>query len=396
MGRDQKISFQRVSLPTQNRKKFKGTALVSALQFQKNGDILCGLLFASANLFRISLDSSGQASQIVDQKIEEKVGDPDLWGIGHGLRGTSTGDTVFSTWHSGFLPGMVGGLFGKNLDSVPLDKVHEFCVNQNGGSFARHSIVEVISGEYVIRRSKESGLLWDVAHIGDYIFGLEMGAVWREPYLHSEKRETLRGDLGLNYYLNKDKGEEGLFWFAGQDERLFRLALTDIKAKPTTIRVPGSSGIEKSKASSFDGWLYCVCADSKILVRVRRNPVSAQEELQVVYKSERVIQELEIFDSESEARLVMALGPVEGTGSGSVEILTTELVRTPDPEDIGEAPKLTSVGLLEGISGVKEMAHSPTSTSKRIEIWAGHGNWDTLAKSHENKNDQIQLLRFEI
>jgi hypothetical protein len=384
-----KIEF--VDLPTQVRNNFKCGVLVSALHFQANGDILCGLLFAQSNLFRLQMDGNGKVKNIVDEKIESTVEDSDLWGVGHGLRGSSKGNTVFSTWHGG---GLISGILKKDLNSQNPTTLLDFLINQNGGLTAsgKHSIVEHRQGTYSVRRFKEPGLLWDVALIGDYIFGLPMGAVWREPYLHTEKRETLRRDLGVNFFLNKDLGEEGLFWFVGEDHRVFRLGLTDIKAKPTTLKVTGDLGIEHYKASAFDGWLYCVCDDSKKLVRLRRNPVSAVEEIQTVLSLEpgrdQKIDSLTVSENSEGAQLILAVQTSTG-----VELQVGELQKEADPEEKGEVPKLVRKGFVENVSGVSSLTCWPGSTSSKTVLFAGVGSWNALA---QNKLGAPQLIRIEI
>jgi hypothetical protein len=339
------------------------------------------------------LDSTQKVKSIVDQKIEDLMGDPQIWGVGHGLRGTSTGDTIFSVWHSGSLKGFLGGVFSKNINSVPPDQLLSFCMDQSGGwgAYAKHTIVQIISGEYRIRRSDEPGLLWDVSHIGDFIFGLTSDSVWREPYLHSEKRETLRSHLGKNQFLNKDKSEEALFWFVGDDSRVYRLGLTDIKAKPTTLRLPGSTGIERSSASSFDGWLYLICDNSSKVVRVRRNPVSAVEEIQEIVSVEDRIEDLCVVENESSAALWVA------TSNGkSVSFLSAELKTPEDPEDRGDVAKFVKQGELPGVSGVSQLTVAPNAGSKKLTLWCGVGSWHTLAENSEKSLAAPQLLRIEL
>src|SRR5690606_36453239 len=136
-------------------------------------------------------------------------------------------------------------------------------------------------------RYKEPGMTWDIHFLGDYVFGLFPNQMWREPYLHLaiEKREALRKDLTGNNKLHRS--EDGTFWALAENGRLMRFQYTENKAKPTPLKVPAkdSQDFELSAASKVDGWLYGVAGAGKTLFRVRRNPISFEEEIQKLWEA---------------------------------------------------------------------------------------------------------------
>ena len=168
------------------------------LQLQEDGTLWGGFLFSSAPLQRFEWDAKdGNIVSVESEGIESILGD-DAIGIWAGLRPSSTGDTVFTAWHRGSVPSFLN-FFGSDLRKADTATIGNLIRKDGGTSTIRHSIIERNRGEWQVRRGKEPGVLSDVAIIGDYVFGLTPRAVFREPYLKTEKREVLRSDLQGNF-----------------------------------------------------------------------------------------------------------------------------------------------------------------------------------------------------
>jgi hypothetical protein len=120
--------------------------------------------------------------------------------------------------------------------------------------------------------------------------------------LNTEKRETLRGGLGRNDQLHKDPS--GLLWMMSESGRLDRVEQSEIRAKPTTIKAPDSSGLLKSVGCDTDGWLYVVGGAGRSLCRLRRNPVSHVEELQVLSSRDQRIVGLACVEQDKQSWIV--------------------------------------------------------------------------------------------
>lgn len=250
-------------------------AEITTLQEQRDGTLLVGLLFAEKNLLQVSLDK-GKVASITELDIEKEF-DGDVLGITGGLRGTSTGDTAFATLHKGSAGLM--GLFKKATTPKNQEELWEdLAIGKGSFGFSyKFSIVQIVDGKMKLRKVKEPGVLLDVAHIGDFIFGLTGNTIFREPYLNLEKRYFLREDLETNYRLHKV--EDGVFWLAGDQQKLMKLGLTDNKALPTTKKVPGLP-MRASCDCAADSWLYAIAGTT--VFRVRVNAENRLDEVQLI------------------------------------------------------------------------------------------------------------------
>ncbi len=326
---------------------------ITTLQEQKDGSFLAGLLFAEKALLKIDLDR-GTLKNVEDMKLEAELSD-DLLGVTGGLRGTSTGDTAFATLHKGS-----AGLksFFKKAEAPKTIEDFWLDLAMGHGSFGfsyKHSILQIVNGNFKLRTSKDSGAVLDVAHIGDFIFGLTGGSIFREPYLNSEKRYFLREDLETNFRFHKV--EDGVFWLAGNESRLMKLNLTDIKALPTTKKVPGLP-MRASVDCSVDGWLYAVAGSH--LFRIRVNSENRLDELQVIKSFEDSIplsvasQEISVKEGEAKrAKIWISLSTPSGTAMHSIESTRLE-----DNEELPPVPELKQEWQSDGIFQLNNLSYS--------------------------------------
>lgn len=324
--------FKLISL---NVKSKLFTADISTLQEQKDGSFFIGLLFADKSLLRIKLDDKRNLTECTSLDIEKEF-DADYLGITGGLRGTSTGDTAFATLHKGSAGIM--GLFKKAAGPKNQDELWEdLAIGKGSFGFSyKHSIVQIINGSFKLRAVKNPGVLMDAAHIGDFIFGLSGNTIFREPYLNSEKRYFLREDLETNYRLHKV--EDGVFWLAGDQNKLMKLGLTDNKALPTTKKVPALP-FRFSVDCQVDGWLYAIAGNT--FFRVRVNPETRSDEVQVLKTFEDAIPlsvacaELSVNEGEPrKAQLWLSVAKEKST-----ELYSFETIRPEDLEDLPPVPE---------------------------------------------------------
>lgn len=389
------MNYSTIELPTKKNSAFKAGPFVSALHANARNNLYCGLMFSNPTLLEVKLSPDGGFLSFEDLELEASLGDKGFFGVGHGLRGSVSGDTALVAYHLGFLPAVIRSILGGRFESKSLQEVRSFLLNQDEGmgAFVRHSIVQIVNYEFRVRRFKDPGMVWDVAHIGDFIFGLLGQSIWREPYLHTEKRETLRKDLANNFYLHKDRSEEGLFWFLGQNGRFLRMSLTDIKAKPTPIKAGDTSGIQSSCAA-VDGWLYFASRSGKLLSRIRRNPVTLEEESQIVHEFEVPIRGMcHVDKSDIQGRVVLSLERKEGA-----EVLTFDTLKLEDPESLPPIPKIHSVGLVGGVSHLSNLAprytvsaNAENQPDKPVDVWGGEGSWWAEENSKVPRLVQIKL-----
>ena len=336
---------------------------VTALESQSDGSLLCGVAFASPAVMRLRVTDAGLSPKDAeDLKVEESLG-ADVLGVTNGLRPSTSGDTAFALFHKGMLPGVFSGLLGKGLSGKRGKALVDFLLEQDGGmgTALRHSVVQLSENKLVVRHFKNPGMLWDVAHIGDFVYGLHSTSVWREPYLNVEKRETLRGDLGANFSFHRD--DAGNFWFVGQNMRLMRMAQGDNKAKPTPLKFADNSGFSVSATSTVDGWLYGTSGHSKTLVRIRINPVSFEEESQKICDFSQPITGLCAVDHPEVHKLVIAVEGREGA-----EIHALDLIRPEDPEMLPPVPVVRSLGRCEGVNCVSKLTLLPLPKVEAPEI----------------------------
>ncbi|HVJ64291.1 MAG TPA: hypothetical protein VM901_03450 [Bdellovibrionota bacterium] len=318
------------------------------LQLQEDGTLWGGFLFSSAPLQRFEWDAKdGNVVSVESEGIEKILGDDSI-GIWAGLRPSSTGDTVFTAWHRGSVPSFLN-FFGSDLRKADTAMIGNLIRKDGGTSTIRHSIIERNRGEWHVRRGKEPGVLSDVAIIGDYVFGLTPRAVFREPYLKTEKREVLRSDLQGNFSLNRDSA--GTFWFQSQNGRLMRMGLTDLKPKLTPLKVAGEE-LGGGESCAVDGWIYALTQGGKQLVRLRMNPITLEEEIQVVSEFEGRADAMHMINHEKSAKLAVA----ESFGGQGTRVLVYNLGPMEDPEMIGAPPTFEVATQFEGIPRIAAMA----------------------------------------
>lgn len=336
------------------------------LHMQANGKLWGTFLFSSQPLQAFEWDSKN--GNVVSHKTEglEDILGTDCLGIWAGARSSHTGDTVVAAWHRSTMPSFLN-FFGKDLRKVDSTFISNLIRKDAGSSTIKHSILELSRGEWQVRRGKEPGVLTDISIVGDYVFGLTPTAVFREPYLKTEKREVLRNDLQGNLMLSRDA--EGHFWFESQSGRLMRMGLTDLKPKMTPIKVSGQE-LGLSAASSLDGWLYVLVADDKQLVRIRINPVTFEEELQVVCDFEGRASALHVLESEESSKLLVA----ESLGAQGSRLLAFNLTKPEDPELVEDAPVFEVLTSLDGVfrvSAIASMTQILEGESPRNLVWLG-------------------------
>ncbi len=387
-----KFVYRLINLPAKQRGDAKERPAVSALHAQSDGSLLCGLSFSHPLLLKITPENNAEC-KIEDLKLDELL-DESAFAVSHGLRGTTGGDTAFAVLHVGALPSFASGMFGGNPLHKSGEDLRQLLLKESGGAFGahvRHSVIQMIENELSVRRLKEPGALLDVAQIGAHIFGLTGSEIWREPYLHSEKRETIRNDLKGNWAIHRDDIE--MFWFLNQKNRLVRMKQTDIKAIPTPLKSPegldvANASITVSAPMPFDSWVYAISMPSKTLFRMRRNPVSHEEELQVV----------RTFEDQPTAMLIRTLATKENEKAQAQIVLVTSSQlgvkfwsaisqQTEDPEESGALPQFEALG---NISEIKALG-SLTVDAKGI-LWGGEGylGWGDTQK------EAPRLIRIEL
>jgi len=210
-----------------------------------------------------------------------------------------------------------------------------------------------------MRKELEPGILYDVAHIGDFIFALSADSLFREPYLNPEKSLSLRSDLKLSARLHKESS--GSFWLRGQSNRLMRVGLTDVKAKPTVKAIP--EGVFKySSHSDVDGWLYAVVEDGKTFCRMRVNPISKEENYQVIKRFEagRITSVLAL-DEVKDPRVIFSLQ--EGS---NFSIHSFALEEPEDAELIPELPEIAKDCQIENLKNLSNLTYKAINKNKSL------------------------------
>lgn len=392
------MKVETLQLPVKALEGFEGPA-VSALHVQRDGTVLCGLLFSNPSLFRLKANEGGRI-EATDLSLEREMGGGIL-GVINGLRPAVSGDTAFAVLHEGFAPSFLRKMAGGGLAGKTDEALAQALLEQDGGMGVslRHSVVQMTEGDFVIRRFREPGALLDAAHIGDFVFGLAGGHIWKEPYLNSEKRETLRKDLSGNFALNRDSA--GNFWLQGQEGRLLRMGQMDNKARPTTLRLPdwkAGASLELAVASPVDEWLFALTQGGRVLFRVRVNPISKEEEIQVVARFESPATGMAFLSNASESptlaapltpseedaapapsplaesTLVVALATPQGA-----ELRRGRVVAAEDPELASAPPELVSVGRVEGVAKIGPMSWDGQA------LWAADGLLGTGVRTQAPK-----------
>jgi hypothetical protein len=167
-----------------------------------------------------------------------------------------------------------------------------------------------------------------------------------------------------------------------------------------------------SSAAGLDGWLYFTNKNCKQLARVRRNPISHEEESQVLVDSDLPIRAVcQIPDAPNRGRIVFSVERKEGAEIKGFEILNTE-DSPEDNEALPPLPKVESFGLVAGMShmgsltlwpfGFENFESEPNQntqtknqTSKtKIILWGGEGSW---WQNHQEKpGSPPRLVQIEL
>jgi hypothetical protein len=371
---------------------------VTALEVQNDGTLLCGLSFSRPLLFRVKVEGAKPAFE--DLEVED--GFKTAFAVTHGLRGNAGGDTALAILEEGIVPGPFRSIMGSEVLKKSGEELTQFLRMQDGGfgAFVRHSILQIVDGELRVRRSREPGSLLDIAHIGDFVFGLTESTIWREPYLNSEKRETLRKDLASNGFIHRDPA--GNFWFLGENDRLLRLGQTDIKAKPTPLKVP-QAGFDVSAPAATDGFLYGTCGGSRMLFRVRINPESREEELQqigtlpgraVAMVAVETPPAPEGSDEATKAAAAAGYPPallIACEMGAGIEFVTLKLEPLADPEMIPPPPAMNSSGRIPEFRHASSMSVDLRDPKAPV-VWVGEGRMG----AGESGDAKPRLARFKL
>ncbi len=377
-------------IPTKALEGYEEKPSVSAIQPKGNGQLMLGMAFSNPLLMDVGFSENFEKiTHTEDLKLREELGD-DALAVLNGLKPSSTGDTAFSVLHPGSISTFIKNLFGRNLAKKSGPELVEFLQgdDQGMGFWIRHSLIQVRNGEFTARHLREAGVLWDAVWTGDYVFGITGSSLLREPLLHLnvEKRETLRKELFSNFGVHRSG--DGIIWALAQNMRLVRFVYTESKAKPTPIKVPGAqadlpdSGFLLSSYSETDGWLYGTSGGSKILFRVRRNPVSQEEELQELHRFEERITGLAALDV-AEGDESYVYWTTESENGAKLWRLKAE--KAEDEEMIPPVPAFDDLGKLLDLKTVSALTADP----QRKVLWAGEGRLG----SQLERAEKLRLLR---
>lgn len=358
----------------------KISPLVSSLKLQSSSALLCGMLFADQSLWRIELGTQGELKNAENLKLEDFLGEK-VWGVMGGLQPSLSGDTAFSVLHTGIFSGAFSFLGGGSLASKSLGELKDFFIGQDGGVglALRHSVLQYSNGEFSVRRSKEPGALLDTYCLGENVFGLSPSGIWKEPYLKPDKREMLRSDLLVNWALHR--GDDGTLWFVGRDSRLYRFMQGDIKALPSRLKLRGQH-FEQSAASSVGNWLYGLGENSE-LFRVRRNPISSEDELQQILAPFGNVVAIACADQElvGEDQGVSGCLAVLVEKDHQLALWAASLVATEDAEDLGDVPVFQKVGEFSKLQGARALQLKSLGHQKFVAFTGGPGLGSQVAES---------------
>ncbi len=329
-----------------------------------------------------------------DLGLEAKLGDDALAVVG-GLHESEFGDIDLSVMHAGGMSGWMKKLLGKDFATKTGGDLVQFLDAKGESSAVSTSHLQLKKSKYEIRRHKEAGLLWDLWYMGDYVFGLTPSTMWRERLLHLqlEKREVVRNDLLGNFEIHRDGG--GSFWSLMENGRLARFEYTENKAKPTLKRLPGlekNHGFERSAASKTDGWLYGVSGAGTELFRVRRNPVSFEEEIQNIWTSEKAITGITAIDRAESPLLLVAV-----EDDASAKLYAFDLLIPDDPELQPEIPKAQEAGVVNGVPRVSVLtwdSFKPAQSLGQSVVWGAEGYFGSDMARPES--DSLRILRIQI
>ena len=359
-------------------------ASLSGVRVLPSGELVVGTVFGSPALRKIDWREGAKPTKIEDLKLEAELGP--VLGVLGSLRLSERGELDLVALHEGSMPGIVRKIFGKDFSKKSGKELIEHLDVQGSSIGVQSSHLQWKDGKYNVRRFKESGMTQDLQFLGDFVFMMFPGAFAREPYLHlqPEKREKLRADLAGNRALHRS--EDGTFWMLTNNGRISRFQYTENKAKPTPLKFPAfevAPVFALSAASSTDGWLYGVGGDERTLFRMRRNPVSFEEELQEIWKSERAITALTAIDRAENPKLLVALD--------GAEFVAFALVKPTDAEEMPAVPAAEMLAKASGVSRVNSLTFDvATGITWGIEGTFGSGTGSTKAAP----KNQLAVLRM--
>lgn len=376
------MKIQKASLPVRSLPGYRESASLMGVRVLPSGELVVGTQFGTPSLRKVEWREGVAPQKVEDMKLEEELGS-DVVGVLGGLRISERGDLDIVALHEGSLPRWLRKIFGKDFSGKAGSELSDFLAGQTSSLGVQTSHLQWKDGKFNVRRYKEAGMTFDLQFLGDYVFAMFPGAFAREPYLHlqPEKRETLRSDLAGNRALHRS--EDGTFWMLGRNGRLSRFQYGEHKAKPTPLKFPGfevSPVFALSAASTTDGWLYGVGGDERSLFRVRRNPVSFEEELQVIWNSDRSITAIACVDRAENAKLIVAL---EGA-----ELVSFAIEKVEDAEAMPAVPAPESLGKVEGLQCVSSL----TFDAANNVVWGVEGGFGSA--SSQAAADTRSILRL--
>ncbi|NCN27557.1 hypothetical protein GW915_08275 [bacterium] len=347
-------------IPLKARDADEQIPFLTNLTVLENNSLYVASAFDTELLHHVMPNKKGsEVKEIDSMKVPEVFGEDAVAVLGS-LVANSSGDTSFVVLHRGSSPGFLSGLLGAKWPLLSAFELPKFLVENDGGMGfgCKHSVGQVAEGEIGARRFKEGGALVDVVQMGDYVLGLSGSQLWREGYLEQriEKRIYVRKDLMANGQIHRDAADN--FWFFGTKNRLHRMKIADIKAKPTFRTLEGPIWTH-SEPCFVDGWLYGVDKDGLQLFRVRENPVSFEDELQKIHLFDRAVDSLCVVDVSSNPYLVISTSSEQGC-----EFFKMPVVKPEDPEFLPEIPKLESLGSITEATRVKDLTLRKISESQ--------------------------------
>lgn len=353
-------------------------------QFLASGEILLGAAFSRPLCLRVvpaKLPDAEPSYEVV--QLGEAIGDDALAVVG-GFHPSRGNDVDMSVLHPSGMSGWMKKLFGKDFSQKTGEDLVQF-LDEKGDSLSS-SHLQWKNGKFEVRRVKDAGLAWDVWFLGDYVFGVTPTHLWRERYLHLqlEKRETLRNDLLGNFQIHRDGG--GSFFALTHSGRLCRFEYTESKAKPTPKRLPGmeiNHGFEFSVISETDKWLYGVSGAGTELFRLRRNPVSFEEEVQSLWRSEQPISAIASIDGKENSAIVLAV-----ENSGGAKLFRFKTVVAEDAELLPEVPAAEELGRVDACDRVSTLTWDFNQPDKSI-LWAAEGYFGSAMSAPETNARHI-------
>lgn len=382
------MQIKMYEIPSKRLAGYAESPSVSCIQVRKKS-VLVGTAFSAPLLQEIHFsDDFSKATKVEDQELDSTL-EGDAVAILNGLRSSGTGDTVLAVLHPGSISPFIKNIFGRNLAKKSGTELMEFLAgdDQGMGFWLRHSLIQVSKGEFTARHFREAGVMWDGVWMGDFVFGISGSTLIREPYLYLnfEKRETLRKELFSNFGVHWS--EDGIIWALGQNMRLVRFVSTESKAKPTPLKLPGAqsdlpeSGFALSSYSNNDGWLYGTSGGSKILFRVRRNPITQEEELQELHKFEDRITGLTVLETEEKSTLYWTTEAESGA-----QLHRAALPKPEDQELMPAVPEFETVGLIGDFKTVSAL----TAGTDGHSLWLGEGRMGSVLP----RSDNLRILRI--